>query len=138
MSTHSHEPFGDSSLADLTVTLEAIADRVQRIEPVVRDFNRRMRDVFGPCQSSSTGEWVTVDDSGDLVWLADLADVFRLSTGLAGIARLVDTAEVRHAMLRRRAAEIYSDTLPTVPTETPSLHPPVPTRIWNDRQKGAQ
>lgn len=136
MTTQSHDPFGDSSLADLTTTFDTITDRVQRIEPVVRDFNRRMRDVFGPCPSSPSGEWVSLDESADLIWHAGLADVFRLSTGLAGIVRLVDTAEVRREMVQRGAAERYSETLPAVPNETPSLHPPVPTQIWNDRRKG--
>lgn len=136
MSTQSHDPFGDPSLADLTATFDAITDRVQRVEPIVRDFNRRMRDVFGACPSSANGEWLSLDDSGELIWNADLVDVFRLSTGLAGLARLVDTAEVRRDMVRRRAAECYSATLPTVPDESPTLHPPVPTQIWNDRRKG--
>lgn len=136
MSTQSHNPFGDPSLADLTATFDAITDRVQRVEPVVRDFNRRMRDVFGPCPSSPTGEWVSLDESGALAWHAGLADVFRLSSGLAGIARLVDAAEVRREMVQRRATERYVETLPAVPSEAPSLHPPVPTQIWNDRKKG--
>lgn len=136
MSTQSHDPFGDPSLADLTATFDAITDRVQRLEPVVRDFNRRMRDVFGSCSSSPTGEWVSLDESGDLVWHAELADIFRLSTGLAGIARLVDTAEVRREVVRRRAAECFGEALPTVPDDAPTLHPPVPTQIWNDRRKG--
>lgn len=136
MSMQSHDPFGDPSLADLTATFDAITDRVQRIEPVVRDFNRHMRDVFGSCLSSPTGEWVSLDESGNLAWHAELADVFRLSTGLAGIARLVDTAEVRREVAQRRAAERYGETLPTVPGEAPTLHPPVPTQIWNERSKG--
>ncbi len=136
MSTQSHDPFGDPSLADLTASFDAITDRVQRLEPVVRDFNRRMRDVFGSCTSSPTGEWVSLDESGDLIWHAELADIFRLPTGLDGIARLVDTAEVRREVVRRRAAERYGDTLPTVPDDAPTLHPPMPTQIWNDRRKG--
>lgn len=135
MSAQSHDPFGDPSLAELTGAFDAITDRVQRIEPVIRDFNRRMRDVFGACASSPTGEWVSLDESGRLTWQAGLTDVFHLSTGLAGIARLVDAAEVRRDVAQRRTAERYRETIPTVPDEAPTLHPPVPTQIWNDRKK---
>jgi hypothetical protein len=136
MSTQSNHPFGDPSLAELAATLEAVAERHQRIEPVVRDFNRRMRDVFGSCASSTTGEWVTLDANGTPVLAADLADLFRLSTGLAGLARLVERDEVASQMVSRRQAEHYSAPLPAVGDGAVSPHPVAPSRVNRDQQKG--
>lgn len=136
MSTQSNHSFGDPSFAELTIVLEAVADRHQRTEPVVRDFNRRMRDVFGVCQSSPTGEWVTLDANGTPVLAADLADLFRLSTGLAGLACLVERDEIAAQMVSRRQAECYSAPLSASLGDVTSPHPVAPSRVNRDPQKG--
>ncbi len=135
MSSPVHDSFGDHGFAEITSSLDAVAERVQRIEPVVRDFNRRMRDVFGPCPSTPTGEWISLDGADTPVFAGGIDDLFRLTGGLEHITRLADGAEVRRATARRRAAEVYSEPL-SVPDESPTLHPPAPSQIWNDRQKG--
>lgn len=74
MSTHADDPFGDPSLGhrphDLP-PIEADTDRIETeffvLEPTLRDANRSLRDLLGPCPWSNDGNWMWLDHDGRAV-----------------------------------------------------------------------
>ncbi|MFM9225260.1 MAG: hypothetical protein ACKOQ1_01295, partial [Actinomycetota bacterium] len=68
MSSHTSDPIGDPSpdhlhpdLVELDRSHDSIADGFFEIDPALRDANRHLRDVFGPCGHSASGDWVHLD-----------------------------------------------------------------------------
>lgn len=92
MSSHTSDPIGDPSPDHLHPDLEhpdlealsrshsAIENEYLVIDPSLRDANRQLRDLFGACTHSSTGDWIDLDEDGSAV----------LHGGLDGVRRLAE------------------------------------------------
>jgi hypothetical protein len=141
MSTQSCDPFGDPSRedkvdavpTDLMVEMGQIGvqieRRVQVTEPIVRDFNRRMHDVFGACASSADGSWATIDTAGEVVVSIGLDDIFRLSTGLEHVGRLIEADVARRDAVNRRGGSEHLGVVAPLLQGGPTLHPPTPSQL---------
>lgn len=91
MSSHTSDPIGDPSpdhlhpdLVELDRSHDSIADGYFEIDPALRDANRHLRDVFGPCGHSESGDWVHLDGGGNVV----------IHGGLAGLRRLAERCRI--------------------------------------------
>ena len=89
MSSHSCEPFGDRPSdspddprrsLDQNVDFDSVVEDFFVVEPTLRDANRHLRDLLGPCPLSGDGDWVWLDQDGHAV----------IHGGLNGIRRLAD------------------------------------------------
>lgn len=92
MSSHTSDPIGDPSpdhhhpdlehpdLEALSRSHDTIANEYLVLDPAVRDANRQLRDLFGACGYSGTGDWIDLDDDGNAV----------LHGGLDGLRRLAE------------------------------------------------
>lgn len=83
----------------LDVALERVHQLVTSVEPTVRDLNRHLRDLLGPCPVGDHSTWVQVSESGDGSVVLQLpalpvSEALRLSSALANIAARVDVTEV--------------------------------------------
>lgn len=101
MSSHSHDPFigghfdspdDQAESPDQGPDFESIAQNFFVIEPTLRDANRHLRDLVGPCPLSGDGDWIWLDEAGQAV----------VHGGLDGVRRLADQC-------RRASADIDDD-----------------------------
>jgi hypothetical protein len=111
---------------EISAALENVQFRVQHVDPLVRDCNRHLIDLLGPCPNTDSGNWVSVDDEGAAsIAVHDIVDIARLGAALEQIARTVDLAEAgstvkSDASYRRHLELVALDN--TVPAQGQSLH----------------
>ena len=125
--SHGSEP--DDTRPDapeISEALDRVQFRVQHIDPIVRDCNRNMVDLLGPCPNTASGNWITVDDDLKVtVGLRDIVDITRFGTALAEIARRIDLADTGTRVQSNGSLRQYLEMLArdhTVPVQGDSIH----------------
>ncbi|MEY4366511.1 MAG: hypothetical protein RLZZ305_1855 [Actinomycetota bacterium] len=111
---------------EVQAAFDRVQFRTQHVDPIVRDCNRHLVDLLGPCPNTATGNWVSVDDDGNAtVAVNDVVDVARLGAAFVELARRVDLAETgtkvqSTASLRRYLEDLALGRI--APAEGTSLH----------------
>lgn len=125
--SHGSEP--DDTRPDapeISEALDRVQFRVQHIDPIVRDCNRNMTDLLGPCPNTASGNWITVDDDLNVtVGVSDVVDVARLGAALEDISRRIDLAETGTRVQSNGSLRQYLEMLArdhTVPVQGGSIH----------------
>ena len=97
-STPQPQGFDPAQIAELAQAFQDLQFRDQHIEPVLRDFNRNAAELFGQCPNTPSGNWATIDESGNVTVHMLLEDIVRVSSVIASVLSKVEAAEVRRAL----------------------------------------
>lgn len=95
--------FPSGEIESLVTALSCTEFRVQQTEPVVRDLNRHLTELIGPCPAGPAGNWVTLNDDGTTSFHLEVGDVLRLSTAFEKIASTVALDDVRRSLPSRQS-----------------------------------
>lgn len=125
--SHGSEPDGTRPDApEISEALDRVQFRVQHIDPIVRDCNRNMADLLGPCPNTDSGNWITLDEDLNVtVGVSDVVDVARLGAVLEDISRRIDLAATGSRVKPDGSLRQYLEMLArnhNVPVQGDSIH----------------